>query len=63
MVDRHRVDHHGGGGELPRPLHLTLHPGDLLHPDLAHFHLRDICEAYQGMHGSTPAHAHKLITF
>lgn len=51
MVDRHCGGDYGSGGELPRTLHLTLHPGDLLHLDLSHFHLRDLCQANKGKRG------------
>lgn len=40
--------HGGSGGELPGPLCLPIHPGDLCLPHLPHLHLRDLLQADQG---------------
>lgn len=56
MVDHHCGGDYGSGGELPCSFHLALHPGDLLHLDLSHFHLRDLFQAYQGMYRLSNAH-------
>lgn len=61
MVDHHCGGDDGSGGELPCSFHLALHPGDLLHLDLSHFHLRDLFQADQGMNRLSNAHTLRLI--
>lgn len=44
----HCRDNRGLWGQLPGAFHLTLHPGDLLHPHLPHLHLWNLCQASEG---------------
>lgn len=50
MAGGHRDCHCGLRGQLPSPLHLPIHPGDLLHPHLPHLHLWNLRQAGQGIH-------------
>lgn len=39
LAHLHRRRHRGSRGQLPRALHLTVHPGDFRFPHLPHLHL------------------------
>lgn len=47
LAHLHRLRHRGSRGQLPRALHLTVHPGDFRFPHLPHLYLRDVFQAHQ----------------